>query len=75
VEDLGAGGLAGPLTVSTVPSFATLWLVPRLTTFLRAYPDIDVTLLAVEEPPDLARGEADIRIPYGMGNYPGLATS
>jgi LysR family glycine cleavage system transcriptional activator len=74
VEDLGAGGLAGPLTVSTAPSFASLWLVPRLAGFLRSHPDIQVTVLAAETPPDLGRGEADIRLPYGMGNYPGLAT-
>lgn len=75
VEDLGAGGLAGPLVLSTAPSFATLWLVPRLGSFLRAYPDIEVTVLAAETPPDLARGEVDIRLPYGMGNYPGLRTT
>jgi len=74
VEDLSAGGLAGPLAVSTAPSFATLWLVPRLSSFLRAHPDIQVTVLAAETPPDLSRGEVDIRLPYGMGNYPGLAT-
>jgi LysR family glycine cleavage system transcriptional activator len=74
VEDLSAGGLAGPLTVSTAPSFASLWLVPRLSSFLRAHPDIQVTVLAAETPPDLSRGEVDIRLPYGMGSYPGLAT-
>jgi len=75
VDGLSAGGLAGPLTVTSAPSFATLWLVPRLGSFLRAYPDIEVCVLAVEVPPDLNRGEADIRLPYGMGDYPGLATS
>jgi LysR family glycine cleavage system transcriptional activator len=75
VEGLSAGGLAGPLTVNTAPSFAGLWLVPRLGSFLRAYPDIEICVLASEVPPDLERGEADIRIPYGMGSYPGLATS
>jgi LysR family glycine cleavage system transcriptional activator len=75
IEGLGAGGLAGPLTINTVPSFAALWLVPRLAGFLRAYPNIEVQLLAAEKAPDLNRGEVDIRLPYGMGHYPGLATT
>jgi LysR family glycine cleavage system transcriptional activator len=75
VEGLGSAALAGPLVVSTAPSVAALWLVPRLASFLRAYPDIEVNVLAAEVPPDLNRGEADIRLPYGMGHYPGLATT
>ena len=75
VEDLGAGGLAGPLVISTAPSFATLWLVPRLASFLHAYPDIQLSVLGLEVPPDLSSGEVDIRLPYGMGSYPGLTTS
>ena len=75
VDGLSAGGLAGKLTVNTAPSFATLWLVPRLGSFLRAYPDIEVCVLTNEVAPDLNTGEVDIRLPYGMGDYPGLATS
>ena len=75
VEGLSAGGLAGPLAINTAPSFATLWLVPRLGGFLRAYPDIEVRIMASEVAPDLNRGEVDIRLPYGMGHYPGLATT
>ena len=75
VDGLSAGELAGKLTVNTAPSFATLWLVPRLGSFLRAYPDIEVCVLCNEVAPDLNAGEVDIRLPYGMGDYPGLATS
>ena len=75
VDGLGAGGLAGQLTINTAPSFAALWLVPRLDSFLRAYPDIEVCVLSNQVPPDLNSGEADIRLPYGMGDYPGLATN
>jgi LysR family glycine cleavage system transcriptional activator len=75
VEGLSTGGLAGPLTINTAPSVAALWLVPRLGTFLRAYPDIEIRVLAAEVAPDLERGEVDIRLPYGMGHYPGLATT
>ncbi len=73
VDTVTAGGLSGTLTVSAAASFATLWLVPRLAGFVRAYPEIQVRLLgAGTVPADLRKGEADIRIPYGMGDYPGL---
>jgi len=75
IEGLSTGGIAGPLAVNTAPSFAALWLVPRLGSFLRAYPDVQVRVLVSEVPPDLNRGEVDIRLPYGMGDYPGLATN
>jgi LysR family glycine cleavage system transcriptional activator len=75
VAALSGGGLAGKLTINTAPSFAALWLVPRLGSFLRAYPDIEVCVLTDEAPPDLDTGEVDIRLPYGMGDYPGLATA
>ena len=75
VAGLSAGGLAGKLRINTAPSFAALWLVPRLDSFLRAYPDIEVCVLSNETAPDLNTGEVDIRLPYGMGDYPGLATS
>jgi LysR family transcriptional regulator, glycine cleavage system transcriptional activator len=75
VEGLNSGELAGPLTINTAPSFAALWLVPRLESFLRAYPDIELCVQVLEPAPDLNAGEVDIRLPYGMGNYPGFATT
>ena len=72
---LTAGGLSGKLTISAAPSFATLWLVPRLDAFLRTYPEIQLQVLAAAVPPDLNRGEVDIRLPYGMGHYPGFKTN
>jgi LysR family glycine cleavage system transcriptional activator len=72
VGALSGGQLAGRLTVNSAPSFATLWLVPRLETFIRAYPDIQVRLLAADVAPDLNLGKVDIRIPYGAGKFPGL---
>lgn len=66
--------IAGRLAVNAVPSFATLWLVPRLLGFIRAYPEIDLRITNQSKPPDLLKGEADIRLVYGTGNYPGLKT-
>lgn len=74
VGGLVAGDLAGRLIVNAAPSFATLWLVPRLQSFLRAYPEIQLRILNAERPPDLLKGEADVRLVYGAGDYPGLLT-
>ena len=75
VGTVTVGSLSGSLTVSAAPSFATLWLVPRLESFLALYPEIELRILgAGPVPADLERGEADVRVPYGAGDYPGLVT-
>ena len=60
------------LTVSTGPSLAAQWLVPRLDRFRLACPDIDLRIDATDRVVDFAREEADIAIRYGIGEYPGL---
>lgn len=53
------------LTVHSVPSFATQWLMPRLSRFSALNPNIDVRLNASTEKVDLNSGEADFDIRYG----------
>jgi LysR family glycine cleavage system transcriptional activator len=74
VEDLRGGSLAGPLIVSVIPSFATRWLVPRLSGFIEAYPEIELTVRSELRSVDFAREEVDLGIRYGKGIYPGLDT-
>lgn len=71
---VSGGTLAGRLAVSTMPSFAALWLVPRLGSFLDAFPEVDFRCRSSPIPADLHRGEADLRIPFGRGHYPGFVT-
>jgi LysR family glycine cleavage system transcriptional activator len=63
---------AGLLTVSSVPTFATKWLVHHLADFSEEYPDIDVRLDASLETRDFDRDGIDISIRLGLGDYPGL---
>lgn len=58
-------GKADILTVHSVPSFATQWLMPRLSRFSSLNPDIDLRLNASVGVVDLAGGEADFDIRYG----------
>lgn len=74
IGTLTASGLSGRLIVSAAPSFAALWLVPRLQGFMRRYPEIQLRVLGTAVALDLNSGEVDIRMPYGMGQYPGFVT-
>jgi LysR family glycine cleavage system transcriptional activator len=60
------------LTISVLPSFASQWLVPRLMGFKNQYPDIDVSILTTNELVDFSKGDVDIALRYGQGNYPNL---
>lgn len=58
--------------LSVVPSFAKLWLLPRLASLLKQLPDIRVELAADHRTVDLDNGEADVVVRYGRGGWPGL---
>jgi LysR family transcriptional regulator, glycine cleavage system transcriptional activator len=55
------------LTVSILPTLASLWLMPRLASFTQAYRDIEVRLITSIEPADLRATDAAIRV----GRLPG----
>lgn len=58
-------GKSDILTVHAVPSFASQWLMPRLSRFSALHPDIDLRVNASVASVDLAAGEADVDIRYG----------
>lgn len=60
------------LTVSVTPSFASMWLVPRLEAFDTAHPGIDILIDATNNLADFDRDPVDVAVRYGAGNYPGL---
>ena len=60
------------LRISTVPSLASAWLVPRLSRFRERFPALDVLLHASYELVDLERMPFDMAIRYGAGVYSGL---
>ncbi|MEJ6668625.1 transcriptional regulator GcvA [Alcaligenes aquatilis] len=60
------------LTISTVPSFAASWLIPRLANFKQRHPDIEIRVEASPALVDLRRDKVDIAIRHGLGVYPGL---
>lgn len=62
------------LTISTVPSFAASWLVPRLGRFTERHPAIEVRVEASSALANLRRDRIDIAIRHGLGEYPGLVS-
>ena len=56
------GELSGKLTVTEVLSLAALWFVPRLGSFIKAFPDIQIQILVARVARDLNLGKADMRI-------------
>jgi DNA-binding transcriptional LysR family regulator len=54
------------LAVTTTPSFASLWLIPRLAGFTGAHPGVDVRLDASFERRDLKRDGFDLAVRYGL---------
>ncbi|WP_085747394.1 MULTISPECIES: transcriptional regulator GcvA [unclassified Pseudomonas] len=60
------------LTISTLVSVASKWLLPRLPSFREAHPEIDVRISASTEWVDFRKGGIDAAIRYGDGNWPGL---
>lgn len=59
------------LTVSTMPSFASRWLGPRIGSFLDQEPDIEFNVISTAEVLDFARDGVDVAIRFGFGDYPG----
>ena len=53
------------VTLQASPSFAHLWILPRLPEFMRQHPQIDLRLWAVHEPADFGNNGLDIAIVYG----------
>lgn len=62
---------SAPLRITTTPTFAAGWLMPRLSDFRARHPTIDLAIDPVSENREIGR-EADIGLRYGNGHWPGL---
>ena len=54
--------LNGKLTVTTVVSFGTTWLTPRIKEFMDLHPDIEIELIFDDKELDLSTRQADVAI-------------
>lgn len=72
VSQLLDSGKSRPLAVSTTPSFAENWLMPRLGAFWCDHPDIEVSISPSGSLVDLRKDGFDVAIRYGFGDWPGV---
>jgi LysR family glycine cleavage system transcriptional activator len=60
------------LHLATLPGFGSRWLVPRLATFIDAYPEIDIAFFTATEPIDFEKNPLhDAAIHFGRGPQAG----
>lgn len=60
------------VSISTPPSFASKWLIPRLSFFQEEHPEVEVRLSADMTLTDFAATDIDLAVRYGPGGYEGL---
>jgi LysR family glycine cleavage system transcriptional activator len=63
---------AGPLQISLLSSFLQIWLLPRVRSFRRKFPDIELRFHTSPDLVDFSRTTNHIAIRFGRGNYPHL---
>ena len=69
LDELKSINFERPITITTPPSFATKWLVPRLKSFRKSNPEIDIRIDTSIEVVDLTHSDIDIAIRFGNGEY------
>lgn len=69
LDDLGGvaqrlrrAGMPGSIRIAALPSVAQLWLSPRLPSLRAAFPDLLISVTALEQPPNLQRESFDIAL-------------
>jgi len=72
MEAFGLHDETGLLNVAVTPSFASRWLVPRLESFNKAHPEIDIRMTTSMGLIDYDRDGIEIGVRYGGGEYPDL---
>jgi LysR family transcriptional regulator, glycine cleavage system transcriptional activator len=65
-------GRSGPLQISLLTSFLQIWLLPRIRSFRRKHPEVDLRFHTSPEPVDFSRAAIHVGIRFGRGNYPNL---
>lgn len=69
---LGASVKSPQITVCASVAFAWYWLMPRLERFGALQPDVDLRVLATDQPVLPGTGEVDVAVLFGSGQWEGL---
>ncbi len=60
------------LSITTLPSFGSRWLMPRIVGFMSAHPDWSINIDTTPALVDFARDGFDVAVRFGAGPWPGL---
>jgi len=72
VHQIKQYGRSGPLQISLLTSFLQIWLLPRIRSYRRKYPDVELRFHTSRELVDFSRAPIHVAIRFGRGNYPNL---
>ncbi|WP_426140893.1 LysR substrate-binding domain-containing protein [Pseudomonas sp. DWP3-1-2] len=72
---LHSGRIGGVFKLRCIPSFLSKWLMPRLPLLERAFPDIQLRIVAEDSSGSLRDDDFDLAIDLNDGSYPGLMTT
>ena len=67
VGTLRAAARPERIHVAALPAVAQLWLAPRMGAIRAALPGLEISVTALEQPPNLARDPFDVTVFYGKG--------
>jgi len=65
-------GRGGPLHITLLTSFLQIWLLPRIRSFRRKHPEVELRFHTTPELVDFSRASVHVGIRFGRGNYPNL---
>lgn len=67
---VSAGNMHDTLRIAILPTFANLWLIPRLPDFFEKQPGLEISFATRLEPFDLVSEQIDLAIHFGQENWP-----
>lgn len=74
LKGLRDNDVSKPLAVTATHSFVSCWLLPRLPSFSKRYPNIELHLEVNDGLVDIESGDADVGLRFGTGVWGNLAS-
>jgi LysR family glycine cleavage system transcriptional activator len=71
-ESLRGTESQGNLVISVLPSFATLWLLPRMSEFQEQFPDTKITVQTTNNLETFDGTDLNLAVRFGKGRYQGM---
>ena len=72
VQELRRASAPAEFRIATLPSVAQVWLLPRLPLLRAAFSELTISIVAMEQPPNLIREPFDLALFFGANPMPGV---